>query len=212
MNVLHLSTYDFGGAGKAAYRLHRNFLAQDFDSRMVVLDSRTGDPRVTALIGARHPFRLWNFVMKAWLKITTNQDYYFQDQTSSPIRDANRLFDMIGFKPDVIVAHWVSSFFTAKDLCDLNRVSGVPIVWYLMDMAPLTGGCHYAWDCNGFTEKCGNCPALYSINNYDLSHRNWKMKHNSIKKTDMTVVAATGWLDEQAKNASVCLISPWKKK
>ncbi len=30
---------------------------------------------------------------------------------------------------------------------------------YMMDMAPMTGGCHYAWDCEKYKMKCGGCPA-----------------------------------------------------
>ena len=47
MKILHLSSFDYGGAGIAAYRLHKHFLTLGLDSRMLVLDSRSKDQSVT---------------------------------------------------------------------------------------------------------------------------------------------------------------------
>ncbi len=204
MRVLHFSTVDYGGAGKAAYRLHQNLLSLGLDSRMAVINSQTGDPLVTEIIQRHHPFRLWDFFTKAKLKLTTNQNYYFQDQTASPVGDASRLFDTIGFKPDIIIAHWISNFVTVENLYQLSLLyAGVPIIWYLVDMGPFTGGCHYAWDCTRYMNQCGKCPALYSDNKHDLSYNNWKKKHDVIQKMNITIVSGTGWLTNQAKKATM---------
>jgi glycosyltransferase involved in cell wall biosynthesis len=71
-----------------------------------------------------------------------------------------------------------------------------------MDMAPLTGGCHYAWDCKGYMNQCGKCPALYSDEQYDLSYKNWQKKHDFIQKMHLTIVSATNCLTKQAKKAT----------
>ena len=37
MKVLHINTYDWGGAGKACIRLHNGLMAQGIDSKLLVL-------------------------------------------------------------------------------------------------------------------------------------------------------------------------------
>lgn len=202
MRFCHLSTYDHGGAGKAAYRLHHNFQTLCIDSKMMVLNKRSNDPNVFELNGKNTAFRIKNIINKSLLKLRTDQDYYFQDQAKFPVKRLIKLFNEAGNHPDIIIAHWISNFLTAENLYILNKETGAPIIWYLMDMAPLTGGCHYAWDCLGYTEQCGRCPALYSKKQSDLSRRNWVKKNDYIQKMNMTVVAASGWLYDQAKKTS----------
>lgn len=203
MKILNLSTYDYGGAGKAAYRLHHNFLDAGLDSKLMVLNKRSADTSVVGVSEKSNMFMIKKNLGKVFLKLRTNQNYYFQQQSRFNVRKIVSSLIESGFKPDIIVAHWISNFLTAEDLYQLHEKTGAPVIWYLMDMAPLTGGCHYAWDCIGYTDKCGNCPALYSTNRNDLSHRNWEKKYDAHKKNDLTVVAATGWLYEQARNATV---------
>lgn len=203
MNVLHLSTYDYGGAGKAAYRLHHNLRSCGYGSRMLVLYKHTDDPDVIELQGGRFLSRPLNLGMKALLKVFTIQDYYFQHQISSLMNSYHDLYAHLGFKPDVIVAHWISNFISIHDLYRLQRDTGAPVIWYLMDMAPLTGGCHYAWDCTRYMKQCGRCPALRSIWWHDLSYANWRKKHELVQDMVLTVVAGSGSLLSQAEKATV---------
>ena len=203
MKVLHLSTTDRGGAGKAAHRLHQNFLKQGFESRMLVMNKETIDPFVYELIGKKHPFRIKNIITKIFLKIISDHDYYFQDQRTTSVVKVANFFRKVGFKPDIIVAHWVSNFLSIEDLYKLNTQTDIPVIWYLMDMAPLTGGCHYAWECNGYMNSCGTCHALRSKKSNDLSSKIWKMKENCAQKMDITIVSATSWLTKQAHQATI---------
>ena len=47
--VVHLCMQDFGGAGKAAYRLHKGLQTIGVDSTMLVLNKRSGDSSVKVL-------------------------------------------------------------------------------------------------------------------------------------------------------------------
>ncbi len=203
MNVLHLSTSDVGGAGKAAYRLHRNLLAFGLHSKMMVMSGKAKDSDVIPFGGRRSVFKFRSDIAKYFLKMRTNPEYYFQNHGHSPIKRVDNLFSKVPFKPDIIVAHWISNFVTVENLHQLNLYAGAPVIWYLVDMAPLTGGCHYAWECTGYMNQCGKCPALYSDKKYDLSYRNWKKKHDVIQKMNITIVSGTGWLTNQAKEATV---------
>jgi glycosyltransferase involved in cell wall biosynthesis len=130
-------------------------------------------------------------------------EYVFRDRTYSPIRNVAAVLNKLSFRPDVIVAHWISDFITVEQLQRLATTSGAPVVWYLLDMAPMTGGCHYAWDCRGYRDRCGSCPALYSQDANDLSRRSWEFKKRHILDMDLTVVAASQRLLDQATAASL---------
>ena len=202
MNILHLSTSDIGGAGKAACRLHQNLLEIGLHSKLMVSNRKSEDDGVIGFNGQKQIPKFRNDMSKFLLKLSSNAKYYFQNQTKSPIR-VQDIYHKMPFRPDVIVAHWVSNFVTAEYLYQLSRDHQIPVVWYLMDMAPLTGGCHYAWDCSGYMNECGCCPALRSKNKNDRSHKNWKNKRDFIKETPMVVVSATTHLTRQAQRATV---------
>lgn len=123
MNILHLSTHDVGGAGKAAYRLHRNLLATGVDSKMIVLTRNGKDADVIPFGGNMSFSKFRSNLTKFFLKMRTDPKYYFQDHSQSAIKRVNDIYSKVSFKPDIIVAHWISNFVYA----------GVPIVWYLMN-------------------------------------------------------------------------------
>ena len=203
MKILHLSSFDYGGAGMAAYRLHKHFSILGLDSRMLVLDSRSKDQSVTELPSNSLQKQIVRNSHKIWLRLRADRSYYFQNQLSSPTV-LNHLENFLdGFTPDVIVAHSLTYFFTVRQLFELQQATGAPIVWYLLDMAPLTGGCHYAWNCSGYTRNCGKCPALGSTDENDLSRRVLNMKLETIPQIDLTVVAGSGLLQLQATRAAL---------
>lgn len=210
MKVLHLATQDMAGGGggfDGAYRLHRSMRSSGIDSRMVVMTKLSDDPFVADVMNQltfADKLRLrWCSVKDRYLRRRFKPFHYFIEISQERIT-ASRLLTMHSFQPDVIIAHWVSNFVTAGTLRDLNRMTLAPILWYFMDMAPLTGGCHYAFDCTGYTRQCGNCPQLGAGNNaHDLSHRQWHKKWANLQKTNITAVAASSWLQSQLESGSV---------
>lgn len=201
--ILHFSTFDHGGAGKAAYRLHRNFLSAGFQSKMAVFNKQEPDKDVFEIGTVSYTSRLYTFLSKVRLKFFSNQDYYFQNQSRSILKSTDVLMRSINYQPDLIILHWVSNFISLDDIKQISQAYRVPVIWYILDMAPLTGGCHYAWDCTGYYRECGMCPALKSTNMHDLSRRVWQEKHLALKKIDLDVVAGSGWLEKQARNSSL---------
>jgi len=208
MKVLHLATKDVAGGGfEGAYRLHRNMRLAGIDSRMAVLQKLSDDPLVIDVIQQltfADKLRLrWCSIRDRYLSRRFKPSTYFIDISQQRIT-ANRLLSIHPFQPDVIIAHWVSRFVTAATLRDLNHMTHAPIIWYFMDMAPLTGGCHYAFDCTGYTRQCGNCPQLGAGRGAeDLSRRQWYIKSTNLQETNITAVAASSWLQSQLASSSV---------
>lgn len=134
----------------------------------------------------------------------TNQDYFVQDYDQTiTYYSTKALLKKNDFNPDAIITLFMQNFLSFKNLRELNEITGAPVYLYMMDMAPMTGGCHYAWDCKGYLNNCGNCPALYSNHENDQTRKNWEFKKKYIKETDITAIAGTEWQYRQLMLSSL---------
>jgi len=210
MKILHLATQDKAGGGggfDAAYRLHRSMRSSGLNSYMMVLDKVSNDPDVVD-VGSQ--LSIYEQLKRLIFKINgiylnkiykSSSYFYFEPKT---LISASRLVGMMPFKPDVIVAHWIAGFVSVVTLRELYNKIGSPIIWYFMDIAPMTGGCHYSLGCMGFTDQCGNCQQLgIGRRKYDLSYRQWKRKWSSFQQMNITALAASSWVLDQIKICSL---------
>jgi glycosyltransferase involved in cell wall biosynthesis len=103
--------------------------------------------------------------------------------------------------PDAVIVMFAGDFVNTKNIFELYRNTNARVFWLMYDMAPFTGGCHYAWDCNGYRERCGRCPGLYSDDPEDISNKNLLFKKKYIGKTGIEVIAASEWQFRQARSS-----------
>jgi len=143
--------------------------------------------------GLRGHLALWRIKTQSLLKRTarklfTKNDYYFYNFLDfGSILDINLCLKNYP-KPDVIILYWVSGFLNNQDIKNLKLKTGAKIYWYLMDMAPLTGGCHYNWNCDGYKMNCQSCPAL----RFDFLK--WLPKKQLQNKSSMAEESITGFI------------------
>ncbi|MGA9377421.1 MAG: glycosyltransferase family 4 protein, partial [Phormidium sp.] len=78
-----------------------------------------------------------------------------------------------------------------------------PAVYTLHDMWSFTGHCAYSYDCDRWKMGCGNCryPDTYPSVNMDHTHIEWKLKNWVYSRSNLTIVAPSKWLAEQAKQS-----------
>lgn len=93
-----------------------------------------------------------------------------------------------GFVPDLISIHWSKDFITSKVVKDLYELTHARIMYCFADQAPMTGGCHYAVDCEGFLSGCHNCPALSK--GKKLSQLQLREKNNNLLGIPMIIAGA----------------------
>ena len=199
IRVVHVSPTDLqGGACLGAYNLHKAIQARGVDSRMLVLRKFSDDPSVVprnegmlAKLDAlrdpmdRLPLRSYRWDSSNWWSV---------GWLPFDLRRAiNRL------KPDVVQFHWAGR--GAVPIKALSRLSRYPLIWSLRDMWPLTGGCHYAGDCNKFTSGCGSCPQLGSSSDHDLSRWQWRKKRRYWSGVPITYVALSNWMASCARRS-----------
>lgn len=198
MNVLLLNTYDWGGAGTATKRIHRGLRRIGVDSRMLVQHKRGDDPYVLGPDGTlRRVYSMARIVLDpAPLKLFGGAEGDFSigwlpDDLPERISKPD---------PDLLHLNWVGEgFFNVKTLEKFD----LPVVWRLPDMWAFTGGCHYSDGCDRFEARCGSCPKLGRNTKYDLSWWTLRRKRKAWDDVDITVVAPSTWLADQAAESTL---------
>lgn len=199
LKVVHLVAGNLsGGAARGAYWLHKGLLAQGVDSVLITSGANTlGEPEIISIATAsKTQYELHKQAERQVLaKYPNKKDglfstgyYGFNFETIPAFQHA-----------DIIHLHWVNNnFLDIEHLQYFNK----PVVWTLRDMWPMTGGCHYALDCERYKTDCGNCPQLGSEKQSDLSTEVQQRKLALFPK-DIHYVGISGWVSEQAKQSSL---------
>lgn len=213
MKIVHISTQDYGGAGIAAYRLHKAMQNYGLDSKMIVLNKETNDNSVLRIpdmyfrgdnLTSTQENSLLNTIQ--WLLVSTDISLYPNRPAGLEIFTGTRTviyFEKIKeiLDADIINLHWVFGIFDYKraHLALKNK----KIVWTLHDMNPFTGGCHYSNDCDKFKLICSKCPQLGSADEKDISYENFITKQQIYQYLDISIVTPSHWLLKQAENSAL---------
>ncbi|MDX9751364.1 MAG: glycosyltransferase, partial [Flavobacteriales bacterium] len=220
MKVVHLNTTDFGGAAMAARHLHEALLERGVESHLLTL-ARTRDdiPRHVQV----EPFGLtgpaWAGKLRYKCRRLMEHIGAVEDRSTGPdnrnLRDrppGHEIFTLpyswfsvldhpVVKRADVLHLHW-----TGQGLIDHADFFGrctKPVVWTFHDMNPFTGGCHYAGDCTGYRDRCGDCPQLKDRRKAGTF---WSYKRNALAGVPMErlrLVTPSRWLADLAGSSSL---------
>jgi len=218
MKVLCISAHGPVRAGKVAFDLHHNFIRNGYESKMLTIYHEQEVEDVISMHTPKQWQRLqfWNKVdrkmvqkvkSKLGLSKKIKRDFKYQffepDGTKQYYSTSTILARLKGFLPDVIVVFFTTEFVTIKNIKELANATGATVLWEFLDMAPITGGCHYAWECTGYQNGCGNCPALFSTNSKDLSAINLAFKKKHIRGYDLRLMIGSEWDHQNTLKSSV---------
>jgi glycosyltransferase involved in cell wall biosynthesis len=209
MKILHFNTYDAGGAACAVYRFHVTLKEAGHDSKILVFKKRSiEDPDII-------PFQLsffqqlrhyTNELRRKIARRNIKKEYNFFNVDERIGFPTNYFTENLPFKPDIICVHWVSGFMHAKNIYELSKITGAPVVWRFNDLNAFTGGCHYSNGCTNYHTGCGNCPALPHPSPKDRSWQNAQAKIKWLGKTNLCFVSSTTEIDEQLKSSAVAKV------
>lgn len=205
MKIVHINYSDqTGGAAIAAYRHNEAMNKIGLKSRMLVvkrnLKSKSNIYKV--LQNEKLLFILSNIFIR--LNIFLN--HYFKTF-------ATFSFTFWGFKvhkhpivkeSDVIYLHWINNSMLSISSIEKILKLGKPVFWYMHDMYPFTGGCHYSFNCVKYQKECYNCPMLENKGSVDLVKKQFRMKMKKWSKYDnFYIVTPSKWLAKCAKESSI---------
>ena len=210
MNIIHLTTTESGGAGTAVIRLHETLINLNHRSHILVFNKTTSNDFITD-ITKNNPLL---FIVKIFRKlkheynkklnkkIATKYNFFNYSENSNYINH-KILLKKLPYTPDIIIIHFISHFVNYKNIYELSKSTNARVIFNMLDMACLTGGCHFAWNCLGYTKSCGNCPAIISNKEFDISRKSLLFKHKYINKIKPVLVATSEETYIQAKKSSL---------
>lgn len=108
---------------------------------------------------------------------------------------APSLNELYNIEADIIHLNWIADRFVS--LSSLKDV-GIPIVWTLHDVWPITGGCNKNLGCEKWKSGCDYCEQVQS----PVTSILWKKKAKAISQIDnLTIVTPSKWLGELVRES-----------
>jgi glycosyltransferase involved in cell wall biosynthesis len=209
--VILTGVHPFKDSGRSVYDF-KNILNDNGHNVLIVTNSLLFNKKLKNVISVKSIFKvvLSRIIKKISFKYTKHihkkidPNFYMIDYNSHNREyDVNKILKKIKFKPDAFIYLFPHNFLNEKSLYELNKITGSPIYRYLVDMAEITGGCHYAWDCEGYIKNCGDCPGLFSEKSNDETYENLKFKKKYIDKTEVYPIVGSEWLMQQLLKSSL---------
>jgi len=203
MRIVHISTSDsYGGASRAALRVHEALLNAGHNSNIVVqkkgLNSTPNVFNDSSFRGKLASILNPHIDQIAVKLYRADTNIYF----SPSILSFNSLAKLANsLQPDIIHLHWV-----CKGAIPISAIPqlNAPIILSLHDTWAFTGGCHITNDCLNYQTECGKCPALRSDSHFDLSTLSFMLKLKAFRKVEnLTVVGVSQWITSLAQSSSI---------
>jgi glycosyltransferase involved in cell wall biosynthesis len=203
MKILNVSAAsENSGAGIAALLTHNALIKSGIESRLLYIKSNNA-------LQTNGIKQYENCFYKTLIrKAVTNLDklaLYFYPNRNKELFSIS----ILGLKhvnspdfiwADIIHLHWVNhGFLNISEITKWQK----PVVWTIRDMWPLTGGCHYSYNCFNYKVGCGNCDHLKSNFKYDISYYLNKRKKYYFSSTKIKWVAISSWLAKVASDSEI---------
>lgn len=202
MRIVHISAEDIGGGAAIACVRHAEaMLSAGLDAQVIVAGKNGRKQFVTTAVKGlgfiSHSLyqRIHRRIINTASPIGTFSLMVFGHRFDSmkEVRDA-----------DVIFLHWVNG--STLSIAGIERLLrlGKPVYWYMHDMFPITGGCHYSLGCQGFLHHCEDCPLVHSAFVRTLIKRQFKKKlRHWGKYANFSFVCPSQWLSEAVKSSRI---------
>ena len=178
--ILHITNNDHDGAGLAVTRLHKSMLKKGIKSFVLVATKKNENLGIHQL-GYSVPkkqFFIELLTFKIPLNIKQLKDILFFikskfiDKFNLYIYRPKSLFNFnYGFSRfkqitkyiedfDTVVLYSIQGMLVPSDIVKIHKKYNKKIIFRPLDMEPLTGGCHFNYDCEGWMDGCKNCPQI----------------------------------------------------
>jgi glycosyltransferase involved in cell wall biosynthesis len=203
LKVIHLNiTEKYGGAARAANRLHLELTKQGVDSTMLVLKKESHDFNVIEISSLYSRFEKVKLLFRRILRRISNliirPKYQYNNQTL--LFDTLRRIDF-----DIVHLHWITD-----DFVNFNEFKKIEkqIVWTMHDCAAFTGICHVIGTCTNFENQCGKCPLINSDVKKDISNKEFLRKLKLYKECQIHFVSPSKWLATTASKSPLLKDTP----
>lgn len=102
--------------------------------------------------------------------------FYYQEEETQKFVTADQLLNYIGFVPDVVLVGLTTGFVNTAEIFYLWQRTNAIIIYVMLDVFPITGGCHVMRECGAYKNECVNCPAVKNTVLNNLPHMQYLSK------------------------------------
>lgn len=215
--ILLLSTGDINGAYEAMSKLGQFFSDQGHVISLVVKHKTRNE---NFIVQYAEEQKKKSTLTRILIKVKNKLLSYFRSKTdeiqfdgkysflskneSSKNISAEKIIGQIGFIPDFIITGMTDGFINSTDLLNLQKYTNAKVYNITVDMNHFTGGCHYAWDCEGYINGCNEkCPAIIGKVNRDLAKINFETKFKNAREGNFQIISGSGWTLKQAQKSKI---------
>tara|TARA_B100000886_G_scaffold310168_1_gene244788 strand:- start:768 stop:1997 length:1230 start_codon:yes stop_codon:yes gene_type:complete len=178
MKIVHLTTHVSGGAGSLASNIFKVSIKKK-DQTNILISTETVGFNLILLLYLSLIYRLHDLVYSILgsFKLVEKKYLFFALFPSFPFK---KKFENETSNVDIFFIYWVSRFYDSFDLRKLKfKNPKAKFIFFNMDEAPLTGGCHYKFGCKNFENSCIECPAVNSHLIQNKISKEFKTKINT---------------------------------
>jgi glycosyltransferase involved in cell wall biosynthesis len=197
--VAHYLSFLPGGAGIAAQRLHLALCRSGIESRMYFGAGEAVDATMIPAFTNRSFF--WRNAAALAISLRNRHDIPGGFVTS-PRWIRRTPVQGFGQTPEIVNLHWVARWLDLPSFFD-SLPDGLPVIWSLHDLIPITGGCHYPGGCEGFTKECGNCPQQKHPHPRDATHKFFRIKEKIYAGKNLHFVGNSEWTSAQVRRSGL---------
>lgn len=198
MKILYLSTSDIiGGGARGAYRLHRGFLSNGVDSKLIVNNKYSDDYTV---IGPKNKFqaavnRVRPYIAGVLLKLQSDQNTIIHSVNILPSKLVNYINNS---DADLVMLHWIGA-----EMISIEEIGKIKkkIVWRLADQWAFCGAEHYILPSQDprYIEGYSRSNRPKEHKGIDIDQWTWKRKVKHWSQKQITIVTGSKWLAECAE-------------
>lgn len=194
-------------AGNACFRLHTAMRKNGIDSSVLTIMPCMKRNNVYNLKQGIKTFlkKGISIIQSRCIDHLKKEGAYFY--SSLPIWGASLNKLSLVKEADVIYLHWVAG--SSLSLKEIGKIAstGKPVIFFMHDMWDITGGCHHAFDCSGYTNGCDNCPMF--TKHVKLASRQIKAKRALYSKhPNIIFISPSKWMAECAKHSYTITVNP----
>jgi glycosyltransferase involved in cell wall biosynthesis len=197
--IAHFGSHLGGGANIAGMRLHNALRKNSLESYFYY---GAGDPANASYVPM---FQNRSFFWRNAAALATSWRSRQEAPggfVTSPRWIRKTPIQATGKIPKVVNLHWVPRWLDAPSFFN-SLPPGLPVVWTLHDLIPVTGGCHYPGECDGFTKECGNCPQQKKPGRGDATNKFFRIKQALYQKANLHLVGNSEWTTALARRSAL---------
>lgn len=221
MRIDYFNTYLQGGAAYGAINTFENLnsYSPEIDGTFFYMQDLSNGQKLQKLTKdkyfQRHPLSLNTPLSKRILHTIKARQHYTCIQKS--LKDRPKDYEQFSTShqyystpyswfsrqlPDIIHLNWIAEWIDYESFFH-SIPNHIPIVWTLHDQNPMTGGCHYSWDCNKYLKQCTQCPQLGPKDKIDLANISHNKKTNALIGKNLHIVGDSEWITHEAQKSNL---------